>query len=95
MYTHKHFLPPSLIVIGNDKKYIVPGWTPVPMDTDLSDIEHIEPVIEKPKVYEVTGSKGAVYKVTVAKWGTRCSCPAGKFRGKCKHIEQIKEKIIA
>lgn len=88
MYVHQHFLPPAL-VISQNQKYIVPGWVPVPMETDLCDIKHVKPELKQPNTYQVNGSKGAVYTVTVASYGTKCTCPAGKFRGKCKHIKEV------
>lgn len=39
---------------------------------------------------EVKGSKGDVY--TVTKFGNKysCTCPGFTFRGKCRHLEQLK-----
>jgi hypothetical protein len=94
MYKHTHFLPPA-IVTTQSGTYIVPGWTLVPKGTTLAEVEHVKPETKKPNVYVVTGSKGDKYNVTVTDKRISCDCPAGKFRGKCKHIEQIKSKINA
>lgn len=93
MYIHKHYIPPCLAILQN-QKYIVPGWVPVPMDTELTDIEHQKPETQKPLQYQVVGSKGAVYTITVANYGTYCSCPAGRFKHKCKHIKQFEDDKI-
>jgi len=43
---------------------------------------------QKPKgpAIKVKGSKGTTYYITNGK----CSCPGFSFRGKCKHIENLK-----
>ena len=92
MYEHKHFLPPAIVTTPSGT-YIVPGWTPVPEGTQLSEVRHIKPETKKPKVFVVTGSKGTKYNVTVNGDSVRCDCPAGKFRGRCKHATQIKEEL--
>lgn len=50
--------------------------------------------VEKPKdrIFEVQGSKGDKYQVTVKADGSRkCNCPGFGYRGKCRHIEMIEE----
>lgn len=44
-----------------------------------------------PKVHTVSGSKGAVYKVTINPAGNNhCTCSAFQFRGgNCKHIQAL------
>jgi len=54
MIVHKHWMPPALVLIG-DKRYLMPTWKEVPLDTKLSDItwekEKIQPVVKKdPKI---------------------------------------------
>jgi hypothetical protein len=93
-YTHKHFYPPTLVTISS-QKYIVPGWVSVPTDTTLSDIIHEKLERAIPTTYEVVGSKGDKYTVTVSSSRTTCDCPGGKFHGKCKHITEIISKIVA
>lgn len=37
-------------------------------------------------------NEGTFYRVTLnGTW--KCTCPAGKFKGNCKHIEKVKEEI--
>lgn len=50
---------------------------------------------EKPKfqMWQVDGSNGAVYNVTLdaGKWS--CDCPAGRFNRSCRHVKQIQESL--
>lgn len=41
------------------------------------------------EVIRVQGSKGQVYEVTLGD-KTSCTCPSFAFRGKCKHIDQLR-----
>lgn len=43
------------------------------------------PEEHKANVVKVEGSNGKVYTII----DNKCSCPGFKFRGKCKHIENI------
>lgn len=49
-------------------------------------------VKEKPKfkTYNVTGSKGDLYTVTIGQHNN-CTCHAFQFRRSCKHIKQVLE----
>ena len=38
------------------------------------------------KVWQVEGSKGAVYTVTEEQGQRRCTCPGFQFRRTCKHV---------
>jgi len=52
-----------------------------------------EPAKSEDKIVMVTGSKGDQYTVTLKDDGTAsCTCAGYGWRGKCKHIEQAKEK---
>ena len=63
---------------------------------DGSEAEQIE-VAEKPKfrMWQVDGSKGNVYNVTLADGKWSCDCPASSFRrgSLCKHIKEIQAKV--
>mgnify|MGYP001581653822 CR=1 FL=1 len=87
-WEHNHTLPPCLTRL-NGQTYIVPGWTPVPSNIKLSDIVHIKEKVVEPTTHEVIGSKGDKYIVTVYPTRITCNCPAGKFRGKCKHMKEV------
>ena len=61
---------------------------------DGGEVEHVE-VKEKPKfqMWQVDGSKGSVYSVTLdnSKWS--CDCVAGKFNRACRHVKKIQEEL--
>jgi uncharacterized Zn finger protein len=44
-------------------------------------------------VWPVTGSKGDPYAVEFTNRGFTCSCSGFQFRGRCKHTEQVVNKI--
>ena len=47
------------------------------------------------KTYKLKGSKGRVYTVQLLNSGVWiCTCPGNHFRGKCKHVEQVKKKKL-
>ena len=76
------------------QKYLFPGWIPVEDHISFDDVEVINPYRNiKRETFEVTGSTGNKY--TVTKNGNRlsCDCPAGKFRGTCKHSKQIAAEL--
>lgn len=95
-YKLVHLFPPSFVTFG-EQKYLIPGWIPVDPDTTFSDVEHINPYAAiKSETFEIEGSRGANYTVTVTKSNGKnrvtCTCPGSKFRGNCKHIKSIKEQ---
>ena len=63
---------------------------------DGSEAEHVE-VKAKPKfqIWQVDGSKGNVYNVTLDNGKWSCDCPASSFRrgSLCKHIKEIQAKV--
>jgi len=47
-------------------------------------------------VWPVVSSRtGESYKVTMTDLGFTCNCVAGSMRGKCKHAQQIHDKLIS
>ena len=42
--------------------------------------------------HEFIGSKGNTYVVTVQDGAAQCTCPGFKFRGNCKHYNEVMEK---
>ena len=94
------------IVNQGDKTYVIPGWHEVPLGTVREQIELVynEPSYMKPAptestkssdmTWEVEGSNGAIYKVTLRKDRWDCTCPARTFRrGDCKHIKLKKSTL--
>lgn len=92
-YRIEHIFPPSFAIIGG-QRYLFPGWIPVEDDVTAADVEHINPYSTiKTETFEVTGSTGNKYTVTKRGDELSCDCPAGKFRGYCKHSKQIKDSL--
>jgi len=91
-YTLTHVLAPSFCTL-NGQKYLMPGWIPVEDSTTFSDVEHINPYKSNIETFAIKGSSGNNYTVTKRGSELSCDCPAGKFRGKCKHMDQVKNNI--
>jgi len=103
MIYHKHFYPPALLSISG-KKYIVPGWKEVPINTQLSDIKWEKEIIEKKqpktiiKTFVSSSDSNILYKTEKTEQidGTfkyYCNCP-GRWRAKdkrCKHIKELEK----
>ena len=99
MYKHEHWMPPALINIG-DKKYIIPTWKEVHVDTTLEDIFHIKQEVKKPvkeeKTFASKSDPTITYKATRTTYPSGevkmyCNCP-GKWRAKdgmCKHLKSF------
>ena len=102
-YTYEHSqLPPTLVVLKG-KKYIVPTWQEVHLQTTLEDINWIKPVkIETPVEketwkFESSSEKGLFYKVTKQGSELKCNC-SGFFRCKdrskgCKHVQEVRKQL--
>lgn len=45
------------------------------------------------QVWTVKGSKGDEYKVTETRGEFACTCSGFRFRGGCKHVEAIRQKV--
>ena len=90
------YISPHLF-INNGQKYIVPGWIPVPMETEYKDIEWVKPVsnqVKEENTWSFKSDSNPNITYHVRKSGTqyKCTCP-GFFRGggKCKHTKQVIE----
>jgi hypothetical protein len=107
-YEYNHAsIPPALFTSPLDgQKYIVPAWTKVHPDTQLSDINWVKP---EPKVvkqkqqqldpteykFESKSEPGSFYVVRVIGDKVKCNC-AGQYRAKdrqCKHMKEVKQKL--
>lgn len=100
-YNHPIF-PPTLFVL-NGKKYLMPYWREVDIDTEISDIFWNRPIKKQTEVinHKFLSSKGDVSyntKETIFPNGEikySCSCVGSKVSkdGECKHIKTVKSKI--
>ena len=78
----------------NGQKYLFPGWIPVEDHISFDDVEVINPYANvKVEEYQVTGTRGDKYTVTNRNGKFSCNCPAGKFRGYCKHSKQVQKDL--
>jgi hypothetical protein len=91
-YTIKGTLPPAFVTLSG-QKYLLPGWIPVESEITFADVQHINPYRVNTKIFVVQGSGKNTYNVTLRGKNLSCDCPAGKFRGACKHINQIRETL--
>lgn len=107
-YTHEHRYPPGLLVSPTTgQKYIIPGWQKVHPQTELSDINWIQPKPKKvekaPDVFktneefkfESKSEPGSFYIVRVVNGKAKCNC-AGQYRAKdrkCLHMREIEQKL--
>jgi hypothetical protein len=100
----KSFLPPGLTTI-NGITYVVPGWHPVPANTTLEEVfahwtkdePRSEPsILPDHKIFEAVISQrtGEQYDVEFNGRHWSCTCMGFGFRGRCKHLDQIKSKHI-
>lgn len=89
-------------VVLRGKKFIVPKWMEVPMDTDYKDIQVLREV-EPPRVesqpdkeWTFIGSRGNEYTVTRSLGDYTCTCPASMFQKfkDCKHILEAKKEDL-
>jgi hypothetical protein len=45
--------------------------------------------------FQVVGRQGDVYQVTIRPGDVRCTCPAGRFRRHCWHLDRLSEHLAA
>ncbi len=90
------YMAPHLFVL-RDQKYIIPGWIPVPMETEIKDIEWVRPLttkVQEPNLWSFKSDSNPDITYHVRKTGTqyKCTCPGFfKGKGKCKHTKQVIE----
>ena len=98
-YTHP-VISPGLTIL-NGKKYLMPIWKEVDLNTTLDDIEWVKPKLKRtdPVIeINVSGSNPDIKYKTTYYPDTKnyyCNCP-GRWRafdGKCKHIKALEAKI--
>lgn len=49
----------------------------------------VDPEVPTGCTWQVAGSKGTVYTVSEENGGLACTCSGFKFRGKCRHLEEV------
>ena len=110
-YEIETLIPPVLYDSPiSGERYILPSWTKVHPDTQLSDIEWTRWVSkEEVKVkkqeskkiintwkFESSSEPGNFYTVTLSGGGVKCNCP-GVWRSKtrtCKHMKKVQELLV-
>jgi hypothetical protein len=60
---------------------------------EVKELGEIDLDLVKSEKWEFTGSKGDSYIVERLDGVLRCSCPGFTFRGDCKHVKQVEEKV--
>jgi hypothetical protein len=90
-YTITHIMHPAFVTLS-EQKYLMPGWIPVSNDVTLSDVTHVNPYKTKVEEFKISGSSGHTYIITKRNGKVSCNCPAGTFRGTCKHIATFQQK---
>ena len=94
---------PPLLSDFPSGRYAISGnvWIRVPADTTFADLDRYMVCERKSPesrsdglhgVWAVVGSKGAHYTVRAQSGRYSCTCPGFGWRGKCKHIEQVKKE---
>lgn len=81
---------PAIALTTGDKKFpfrIIAQDQIVSINNEKFVAEKIQPTS---KQYQVTGSKGDIYTVTVDGKYKSCTCHAFQFRRNCKHIVEVK-----
>jgi len=100
----KSFLPPAMTTL-NGITYVVPGWHIVPEGTTLEEVNKHwvkdeltnEPIIiPDHEISETVISQrtGEAYTVQFSGRYWSCTCMGFGFRGRCKHVEQVKQKHL-
>ena len=100
-YKHTHPLFPPSLLVSNNQKYLMPGWVPVEMETELSDIEWVrsKPKVKQEPIVEIhkSSSSDKTYKTTYYPETGKytCSCPGSwrAFDRRCKHIKALEIKV--
>ena len=81
---------PAIALTTGDKKFplrIIDQQQIISINDQKFQAEKIQPA---KKQYQVTGSKGDIYTVTVEGTHKSCTCIAFQFRRNCKHIVGVK-----
>jgi len=80
----KWAMPGTICLATGDPKWpirVLDAHAIVSVDADVKTV----PVADN-KVFQVAGSKGASYTVTITPKGRTCTCAGFGFRNTCKHV---------
>lgn len=73
------------------RKFVEVKHNPWKFDLRITTEQEPEIVAKPPgETWEVAGSKGAVYTVSLHNGQWSCSCPGYSFRRRCRHVEEQK-----
>ncbi len=88
---------PALTTGQDGKRYAISGsvWVEVPPDTTFDDLP-MYMVVKQREVnqeegeasWQVKGSKGTEYTVSLRQGQWSCTCPGFGWRRRCKHVEE-------
>lgn len=91
LYTITDILPPAFVTLSG-QRYLIPGWIPVSEDATFDDVIHVNSYKVEVEEFKVSGSSNNTYIITKRNGKFSCNCPAGKFRGTCKHVTAFQQK---
>ena len=99
-YEHKHDIIPPGLVVSNGKKYIVPTWKEVDLNTTLNDIQWVRPKVKVTKsktIVKISKSSSSNAEYTTKYYPDsgkyHCDCPGTwRTRGNCKHVKQMRNE---
>jgi hypothetical protein len=102
---HTSLLHPSILELPTGRWAVYPGgnWFMISGDVTVGDVESrwqrwqasegTGPKVADGKTWQVTGSKGSAYQVSVSSNRWSCTCAGFGFRRKCTHIDKIKLEV--
>ena len=88
---------PALTTGQDGKRYAISGsvWVEVPPETTFEDlpmymvVKQCEDIQQQgEESWQVTGSRGSSYTVSLRQGQWSCSCPGFGWRRRCKHVEE-------
>ena len=99
-YEHKEPILPPALVVSKGKKYIVPTWKEVDLNTTLNDIIWIKPKVKVTKsetIVKINKSSSSDAEYTTKYYPDsgkyHCDCPGTwRTRGNCKHVKQMRNE---
>lgn len=90
----KWVLPGTICLATGDPNWpirILDADSIVSVDANAVDTDSKTMSVANNRVFQIAGSKGASYTVTITSKDRTCTCPGFSFRGACKHINNVLE----